>query len=556
MNKIHSFHPLLNWLLPILIFTCCGSPGKKDGTAITGEKPRKVFRYNEAAGISSLDPAFARNVENIWAVNQVFNGLVQMDEKLNIVPCIAQTWKITEYGLKYTFHLRNDVYFQDHEKFDGGKGRKVTAADFKHSFFRITDPEVASPGAWIFNNLDRSKGFSGFDSPDDSTFILWLQKPFAPFLGLLTTQYCSVVPHEIVEFYGKDFRNHPVGTGPFRFKQWEEGVKLILVKNENYFEKSDGQQLPRFNAISVAFLSDPHAAFLEFLKGELDFLSGLEPGYKDLVLTKNGELNPEFNGKFIMQGEPYLKTDYIGILVDESMDIVKKSPLQNKLVRQAINYGINRVDIVRFLRNNVGTPGISGFIPAGLPSFDSTRVRGYNYNPEKARTLLAEAGFENGDGLPETVLTTTSAFLDVLEYVQYQLGEIGIKIKIEVVPAATHREMVARGNVNFFRKTWVADYPDAENFLACFYSKNFSPAGPNYTHFHNENFDRLYEKSQSELLDSVRFGYYRQMDQIIMDEAPVVVLYYDRIVRLVQNNISGITCNPMNLLTLKKADKK
>ena len=180
----------------------------------------QIFKYNESAGITSLDPAFARTTSNIWAVNQLFNGLVQIDNKLVIQPCIAKSWVITDGGLTYTFHLRNDVYFHNDGAFPAGKGRKVNAHDFEFSFNRLLDPKIASPGAWVFgkNTL--------FKAMDDSTFVIKLKESFPPFLGLLSMQYCSVVPQEAIRLYGDDFRNHPVGTGPFRFKLWKEGVKI------------------------------------------------------------------------------------------------------------------------------------------------------------------------------------------------------------------------------------------------------------------------------------------------------------------------------------------
>ena len=325
----------------------------------TEQDTRTVFRYNESAGITSLDPSFASNVENIWAVNQLFNGLVQMNDQLEVEPCIAKSWEISDDGLTYTFHLRDDVYFHDHELFEGGKGRKVIASDFVHSLFRIVNPEVTSPGAWIFNNIDKSNDL-GFTAIDDITLQIHLLNPFPPFLGLLTMQYCSVIPHEIVEHYGRDFRNHPIGTGPFIFKMWKEGVKLIFMKNENYFEEDEeGNSLPYLDAVSISFLNDPQTIFLGFIKGDFDFLSGLDEFPKDEVLTLTGRLNSKYEGKFIMQSQPYLRTDYLGILVDEELEIVQNSPLRIKAVRQAINYGIDRKTMITYLRNNVGMPANS-----------------------------------------------------------------------------------------------------------------------------------------------------------------------------------------------------
>ena len=524
-------------------------------SAETGET-RTVFRYNEAAGIASLDPIFASKVENIWAVNQLYNGLIQMDDELQIQPCIAKSWDISEDGLTYSFHLRTDVYFHDDEVFEGGKGRKVVASDFVHSLFRILNPDESSPGLWIFNNIDRTAG-KGFEALNDSTLEIHLLHPFPPFLGLLTMQYCSVVPFEATEKYGRDFRSHPVGTGPFKFKIWKEGAKLVFIKNDNYFEKDDdGNSLPYLDAVTVSFLSEKQVVFLEFNKGTLDMVSGLDQMPKDEVLLHTGKLNPLYKGKFRLETLPYLKTDYLGILVDPNSDLVKNSPLKLKAVRQAINYAIDRHQMITYLRNNIGAPANAGIIPRGMPSFDAKKVKGYTYDPDKATALLNAAGFKGDNELPEITITTSKNYREMCEFMQHQLGEIGIKIKIDVQQAINLSELIATARVNLFRKNWLADYPDAENYLALFYSRNFSPVGPNYTHFSSEEYDELYEKAQLEVNDTIRFKYYQQMDQIIIEEAPIVPLYYDDVIRLVHNNISGLSTNPMNLLTLKRVKKE
>ncbi len=538
-------------LLVICLIYSCGSDVQK------AEQTKTVFRYNESAGITSLDPAFSRSIENIWAVNQLFNGLVQMDDNLNVKPCIAKSWEISDDGLMYTFHLRNDVFFHDHPIFKDSIGRKVVASDFVNSFLRLTSPEIASPGEWIFNNIDKSlkSNYLGFVATNDSTLQIYLQKAFPPFLGLLTMQYCSVVPQEVVDFYGNDFRNHPIGTGPFRFKIWKENEKLIFVKNDSYFEKDGDNKLPYLDAVSISFIKDRQSSFLEFIKGNFDFLSGIDGTYKDDVLSKEGKLSEKYVGKINLDIHPYLKTDYLGIVVDEQLDIVKNSPLKLKAIRQAINYGFDRQKMIGFLRNNIGKAATAGFVPKGMPGYEKFNVKGYTYNPDMARELLTTAGFPEGKGLPEIKLVTTSMYLDLCEFIQSELKEIGINLKVEVLSPAIHSEMVARQGVNFFRKSWVADYPDAENYLALFYSKNFAPEGPNYTHFKNAKFDGLYEQAQTETDEQKRYEYYGLMDQIIIEESPIVPLYYDEAVVFYHNNISGLSSNPLNLLSLKKVKK-
>jgi peptide/nickel transport system substrate-binding protein len=532
--------------LILLLASCSQSDSHSDKT---------VFRYNESKGITSLDPAQARTMGNIWATTQLFNGLVQLNDKMEVAPCIAKDWTIGENGLTYTFILRNDVRFHDHEAFYSGNGRVVVASDFEYSFKRVLDDKTLSPGRWIFNAIDFDNN-GGFKAINDTVFEVYLKHSFPPFLGILSMQYCSVVPKEVAEKLGKDFGRNPVGTGPFKFKEWYEGIKLVLHRNEAYFEQDgDGYSLPYLDAIGVSFIPDPQSIFLEFMKGNLDMLSGLEDGsYKDALITSNGTLQPEMKERLVMLSEPFLNTEYLGFLLKDSIGSNTNNVLNDKRVRQAINYGFDREKMMRYIRNNIGCPGTHGFLPAGLPGQEN-RVDGYQYNPQKARALLAEAGFPNGEGLPEIALYTTSQYLDLCEYIQHQLEEIGVKLTIEVNPGATHGVLVANSQVGFFRKSWIADYADAENYLSLFYSKNLTPNGPNYTLFKNAEFDRLYEASLAVTDDSLRYVHYSQMDSIIVEEAPVVVLYYDQVLRFVHNNISGLSSNSMNGLSLKTVRK-
>lgn len=537
------------FLIIILCFLAFLNSCKKSGNYTQSNK--KVFRYNESKGISTLDPAYAKSQVLIWPVNQLYNGLVQIDNNLNVKPCIAKTWEISENGKKYIFHLRPDVYFHDHGLFKEGNGRKVYAHDFVYSLNRIIDPAIASPGAWIFNTLEEN----GITAIDDSTLEIKLKSPFPAFLGLLTMQYCSVLPKEVVEYFGNDFRKNPVGTGPFQFKLWKENEKLVLVKNSNYFETdSTGNKLPYLDAISIRFINDKQSEFLEFLKGNIDFISGLSAANKDELITKNGRLNPQYNDRFRMIHQPYLNTEYLGFMIDSAKYSDANHAVLNKKIRQAINYGFDRIKMMKYLRNNIGSPAINGFIPKGLPAF-SDSLTYYYYNPDKVRSLLNEAGYPNGKGLSPITLTTTSDYLDLCEYIQQQLSEFGIVIKIDVITGATFREMVANSKVEFFRGSWIADYPDAENYLALFYSKNLSPAGPNYTHYKNMEFDKLYNKSFNITNENERNMVYREMDKIIMNDAVVVPLFYDQVILFVNKDLKGLQSNPMNLLNLKYVDK-
>lgn len=510
---------------------------------------KNIFRYNEQSGIATLDPAFAKNQSIMWVVHQMYNTLVQIDNNLNLVPSLAKSWDISDDNLTFTFHLRNDVYFQDNSAFPDGKGRKMTAKDVVYSFERILDPATASSGAWIFNG--RVDTIQPFKAIDDTTFQLKLLKPFHPILGVMSMQYCSIIPKEVVEKYGKDFRRHPCGTGPFEMVAWEEGQALVMKKNPNYFERDSlGQRLPYLDGIKVTFLQNKATEFLEFEQKRLEFVNDIDPSFKDEVLTKAGKLRKAWRGKILLVTQPALTIEYLGFLCDSSLNIVKNSPVKDIRIRKAINYGFNRRKMILYIRNSLGTPAESGFIPAAFPSFDSTAVKGYHYDPQKALQLLKEAGYPNGIGLPPLKLLTVPLYADVASYIANELQQIGIKINVEVVQKSLLLEQTAKSEAVFFRGSWIADYPDAENFLSVFYSKN--PAPPNYTRYNNSRFDKLYEESLSEKNDSIRYKLYQQADQIVMNDAPVVPLWYDMVIWLVHPYVKNFIPNGLNLLELRR----
>lgn len=519
---------------------------------------KMVFHYNEPEGITSLDPAYARNLENIWAVDQLFDGLVRMAPDLSVQPCVAERWEISSDGLEYTFYLRDDVFFHPHAAFAGGQGRKVTADDFVRSFQRIMDPATASPGAWIFQHLDgtRTADGSGLVAMTDQILRIYIKEPFPPFLGLLTMAYASVVPMEVVHASGRNFGEAPIGAGPFKFSIWRHGVKLALLRNECYYERdAQGDTLPYLDAVTVSFVKDRNAAFLDLMKGNLDLISGLEGNFKDQILEADGSLKAKYQEKFSMARQPWMKTDYLGIQMDTSLEAVRNSPLADLRVRQAINYALDRDKIVQYIMRGIGRPANSGFVPFGMPSFDPDAVPGYHFDPEKAKALLREAGYPNGTGLPSIELSTTSSYVDLCEFVQGQLAEIGIDLRVDVLPLSSHKDGVANGELLFFRKSWLADYPDAENFLLLFQSDNFAPGGPNYCHFRSALFDDLYTQARSEVRDSVRYRLYQRMDSLVMAQAAVVPLYYPETVRFIRNEVRGLGSDPMNMLDLRQVRK-
>lgn len=547
---------LLYVITCVLIFTAC-----KNGSNDNIGEGNKVFRYNQTGGLTSLDPAFARNRANIWATSQMYNGLFHLNENLDAEPELVTHWDLdTLTRTVYTFYLEQGVRFHDNECFEGGRGRSMNAKDFVYSFNRVLK---TGTGRWIFEDKVLRDPTTGdisdtcFVAVNDSTLRVYLNEPSPIFLQILAMPYAYVVPQEAVEKYKEDFRSNPVGTGPFMLKKWEERNSLLMVKNPSYWKKDENHNpLPYLDAVQVSFIDDKNQEFLTFSDGKLEFVTSITANSRDQILNKDGSIKEKFAGQFQIDKVPYLNTEYIGFHLEGKDE--KDNPFLNPDLRRALSYAINREGLVSFLRNSLGTPGNLGIVPEALPSFDKDGliVQGYKYDEKKAQEALKKAGYPNGEGLPQLTLYTYPSDKEIAEYLQQQWEAIGVTVKIEQNQFSTHQDMVDNGKVQFFRASWLGDYPDAENYLKMFYgdSTNFAPRGINKTHYQNEEFDLLFDiaHEQDNLFD--RYDTYKKMDSLMMTEAPVIVLYYDEIIQLKQNYITGFTANAMNDLMLERVD--
>ena len=540
MNNFCKYKSISNktniGFLIIILFGILLSSCEKDS-----DVENNIFKYNEYSNISSLDPAFSSTLRNIWPVNQIFNGLVQLDKNLEIKGDIASSWTISEDKKTYTFKIRQDVYFHNSELFGKNLTRKVKAKDFEYSFNRLIDNKIASPGYWVFNNV------KDFKAINDSIFQIELKKEFDPFLGILSMKYCSVVPHEIVTVLGDKFSKKPIGTGPFKFKKWDENVKLVLSKNKNYFEHDSlGQKLPYLDGVAISFIPDKKSEFMELLSGRLDMVSSPENSIIDQIFDYKGDLNPRFSSNYNLLKSPYLNTEYIGFNIQNN---IKK----DTLLRYAINSGIDRKKMMQYLRKNIGYPAESGIVPNGLNN--SFYLPRYNYDPDLSKKLISIYKSNNDIDEINITIVSDSQYLDILEFIQSELQKIGVQVQIEITPPSILRQGKATGKFDAFRASWIADYPHVENYFSLFYSKNHTPKGPNYTFFSDRNFDELYE-----LIGYQKSISYEKisndLENIIRRYSPIIPLYYDMSVRIVPKNISGLEANAINQLNLKRVVKK
>ncbi|MEY3097072.1 MAG: hypothetical protein RL647_662 [Bacteroidota bacterium] len=550
-NKFISKGGILLSSVGVLLFTVLGLGGCKN---VDKKSPQQIFHYNEDVSVTTLDPAFVRSQSENWIVSQIFNGLIDLDAQLQPVPALAKSWEISTDLLTYTFHLRSDVNFCFVDKQGKVTTRKMVASDVAYSLSRIADPATSSPGAWIFVGKIDSQLNRVFIAPNDSTFVLKLVSPAASLLGLLSTNFGYVVPKEYARLDKSYLARNPVGTGPFYVRRWEDEIKLVMRKNPHYHEKdTQGVPLPYLDAINVTFVKNKQTAFMQFAAGSYDFFNGLEGSFKDELLTDQAMLKPKYAQKMKAIITPFLNTEYVGCYLGEYPG--KTNWLKDVHLRRALFYAVDKQKLVRFFRNGLGDAGDWGVVPPILNAHEKETITEANAAWQKALAEYQQSGYAKQTNKPEIVLSTTADYLDMMVYLQETWGRLGVKIKVDIQTGGMLRQLRNEGKLMLFRGSWIADYPDAENFLACYYAPYLSPMGPNYTHFEDAQFDTLYrliEAGESGQKASLRKQYIQQANQILIDQAPVIPLYYDKSIRLIQPWVQGLENDAANRLVLKR----
>lgn len=549
--------------IPILFFSCSKKEVTKNNT----------FNINVNQGIETLEPVMSNSVQVIWALSNLMEGLVGFDKESNLIPCIAKSWVISVDALTYTFNLRDDVFFQDNVCFKpDGKGRKVIAADFKYCIERACNPKAKSRGQWVYR--DRIKGaqdyidfmsgkssvevneIPGIRAVNDSTLIIELTKPFAPFLSILTMSYGYVYPKEAVDFYGERFGQNPVGTGPFKFIKWDIDKELLFEKNNSYWQKDkSGNTLPYLDGVKITFTQSSETEFLDFQNGRYDYHDPSSETY-DQITDANGALLDAQNKTYTLNKQPWLQTVFFGMNQSPELPGGKDGPfLNNKKLRQALNYAIDKDKILKYVLKNRGIAAVNGPLPAGMPGYNPD-IKGYTFDKGKAKQLLSEAGYPDGKGLNLILVTGNEEIQKTIAIaVQEQLREFGINLQLDQMLQATMISKQEDGVFPFWRASWGADYYDPENFMALFYSKNITPKGPNRVGYSNPVVDKMYEDALRITNFDERKKIYDEMQKIVIEDAVWLNLYYNQKIYLLQKNIEGFYVDGLNIINLKYTKK-
>jgi len=557
-----------------LFYSCGGNKNnQKEGRLAKGNVYYGgVFRINENDEFKSLYPLNITEVVSQRIANQIYEGLVKLSQSdLTVVPALAEKWEKNNDATVWTFKLRKGVKFQDDSCFSGGKGREVTAKDFKYCFDKLCEANaqnqafpstfkerVAGADEYYQSTVDKkplAEGVKGVKVIDEYTLQINLSYPFAGFLNILATPGCWVYPKEAFDKYGIDMRAKCVGTGPFMVKNMREGDNVILERNPNYWGVDENDnQLPYLDYVKFTFVKEKKSEFLEFKKGNLDMVFRLPVEMIPEILG-NIDHARDRKTEFDIQIVPALSVFFYGFQHQSNV-------FDKKEVRQAFNYAIDRDKIVNYTLQGEGIAGIYGIVPPAFKEYDCKKIKGYSFDPDKARSLLAKAGYVKGNGFPKITLQTNSGGGDrniqVAEIIQKMLKEnLNVDVDINVMPWAEHIQSFEMGKALFWRETWTADFPDPETFLNLFYSKNI-PSDPNGVSYMNSmryrsaKFDSLFSSALREVDNKKRFELYREADQVAIDDAVIMPVFYDENYRLVHRNVKNFPANAMEYRDLSK----
>lgn len=554
-----------------MFVVACGGPEANDKATqsdptelipVKGDKfSGGVLRLNSIEDFTNLFPASINDIYSNHIASQGYEGLLKFNQKtLDVEPCIAKSFDIDQDKLTYTFHLRNDVFFNNDACFPENNGRKVNAGDFKFCFEFLCSnkPENKWPALFrgrIVGSNDFAEGksdhVSGIKVINDTTLQLKLINPYSGFPNLLAIIATSVYPKEAIDKYGYEgMQNRIVGSGPFYAETIENGVEVKFKKNSRYWAKDAyGNQLPFLNEVRFSFIKDKNQELNAFKSDQLDMVWGIP---HEEVPNIMGTLEEAIDGKnkeFEVQSINSLNIQYYGFL--------STSPIFSDVrVRKAFNYAIDRDSIVDFILQGEGSPAYNGFVPE-MKGYPSQSVNGYYFDPIQARELLAKAGYPHGEGFPEITLQLNSSGgvnEKVAKALTYMINKtLGVNILIHVQPMSELQPKVERGQVDFWRFGWIADYPDPSNFLYLFHGKNIIPekeTSINYFRYSNPEFDRIYEEALGEINLERRMALYAKADQILINDAVIMPLYFNVDIRLINPEIRDFDVNEMEFRDL------
>ncbi|HEX7412513.1 MAG TPA: peptide ABC transporter substrate-binding protein [Bacteroidia bacterium] len=553
-----------------LILASCG--GEKNNNQKKSEpkdaKGGRVYggylRISETETYQSLNPNSIIDVTSNFIATQIYDGLVKLNTAtLKIEPAIAEKWEVDASGVRYTFHLRKGVSFQDDKCFSGGTGREIKASDFKYSF-ELLCRNTPDNGTFSSTFKDRVKGantcfegkgeLDGVKVIDDYTLEITLEHPSTIFLPILAEPACGAVAKEAVDKYAKEIK---IGAGAFIFDEAHSTKdKIVLRKNDNYYgTDSLGNKLPFLDSVLIYIIPAKDQELALFKDGKLDMITSLpSQSIKEMVETQIQDFQ-NAPPKYLLDNAPEMITQYYTFNIS-------RPPFDNIKVRKAFNMAINRKKIVEDILNNQAFgPAIYGFTPPTFSGYDITKIKGYEYNVADAKKLLAEAGYPNGRAFPPVKIILNSGgarYTNVVVEIQKQLREnLNVNVDFEVIPRVKKLDLEASGQTDIARDAWVADYPSPESFLSVFFGESVpkdatQKSFPNTARYKNGQYDKYFVKGRDAINRDSSFVNFMKAEQILVNDAPMMALWYDGNYRLTRYGIRNAHTNAMRYRNLSE----
>ena len=562
-------------LSAVVLLSSCMESANKESLSHPIAKGGRVYggslRINETENYQTLFPYLVTDQVSAYIATQIYEGLVKFNGKdLSIMPNLAEKWEVDTSGTQYIFHLKKGVYFQDDICFTDGKGREMVANDFKYSFMQLCtyspynmnfastfkDRVVGASELYEASVQGKKDGdLSGVKVLDDHTLQVNLTAPSVSFINILATLPTFVVAKEAVEKYGTLMR---IGTGPFKIiDSPPNSKKVVLVKNEKYHGVDTlGNQLPFLDSVIFSFINTDRDALELFKNDQLEVLSGIpSEAIKEMVEKDISDFQNK-PSKYTIYSTPEMVTHYY------EFHLTRK-PFNNKKVRQALCYAIDRNKIINdVLKGEAYAPGMHGLCPPTFSGYDVSKIKGYSYDPDMAKKLLAEGGYPNGKDFPSIKIELNSGGTkndNVVVEIQRQLKDVlNINVDFEVVPLGKKMEDAKYANAEIFRAGWVADYPSPESFLWLLYGATVpeelnKPSFPNTSRYKNPDYDKNFEMGRNAKTVESGYEHFLKAEQIMMDDAPLIVLWYGESYRFIKTNLKNFNINPMRYIDFTEA---
>lgn len=544
------------------LFSC-----KDNGSGKLSDKNGGTFVMAENNQIGSIYPISITNQVEALVVGQIHESLVRLDSKtLEPIPGLAEKWEISQDGRIITFHLIKGAHFQDDRCYKDGKGPEITSKDIKFSLELLA---TKTDDNYQFNTIlkDRLVGvndffdkksttISGIKIIDDYTFSLELVNPSLSFMKLLANPSAAIVSETAIKAYGKNIKT---GAGPFIYDASSSADKIVLVKNPNYFLKdSAGCALPYLDSVVVNLMPSIEDGLSMFENEKIDLINTLPSLRVKDVVEKNIKEFVSHPPKSLLQREPEMLSQFY-------VFNTKQKPFDNANVRQAINYAIDREKLVdNVLQGQAIGAAIHGITPNTFIGYDIKKINGYSLNIEKAKRLLSEAGYPDGKGFPEVrilVNSGNSRNSSVAVELQKQLkANLNINVNFESLPNVQKYELQMHGKSDIYRDAWVADFSSPESFLSLFVGDGVpadtsAPSFPNTSRYQNATYDLYFKKGRDSNIKDSSYAYFMQAEQVLMNDAVIIPLWYEGSYRLLTNKVKGLNLNAMRYYDLTKTYK-